>query len=83
MADPSPALIVSANRGIGLGVVKEMFHNGWSVIATARRPNEAKELRDLAAANPGKLEIRGLDMTDAGGADSFAKGTQSVFQSGR
>jgi NAD(P)-dependent dehydrogenase (short-subunit alcohol dehydrogenase family) len=74
MADPSLTLIVGANRGIGLGVVKEMLRNGWSVIATARRPNEAKELRDLAAANPGKLEIHGLDMTDAGGADSFAKG---------
>jgi NADPH:quinone reductase len=43
----------------------------------------AGAVRDLAAANPGKLEIQGLDMTDAGGADSFAKGTQSVFQSGR
>jgi hypothetical protein len=43
----------------------------------------AGAVRDLAAANPGKLEIQGLDMTDAGGVDSFAKGTQSVFQSGR
>ena len=25
MADPSLALIVGANRGIGLGVVKEMY----------------------------------------------------------
>ena len=58
MADPSLALIVGANRGIGLGVVKEMLRKGWSVIATARRPDEAKDLRALAAAKLGKLEIR-------------------------
>jgi NAD(P)-dependent dehydrogenase (short-subunit alcohol dehydrogenase family) len=38
MADPSLAVVVGANRGIGLGVVKEFLSRGWSVIATARRP---------------------------------------------
>lgn len=72
MADPSLAVVVGANRGIGLGVVKEMLRHGWSVIATARRPDAAAELRSLAAANPGKLEIVGLDMTDTGQVDAFA-----------
>ncbi len=72
MADPSLALIVGANRGIGLGVVKEMLQRGWSVIATARRPDAAAELKSLAAANPGKLEILPLDMTDAAQVDGFA-----------
>jgi NAD(P)-dependent dehydrogenase (short-subunit alcohol dehydrogenase family) len=72
MADPSFAVVVGANRGIGLGVVKEMLRHGWSVIATARRPDAAAELRSLAAANPGKLEIVGLDMTDTGQVDAFA-----------
>lgn len=72
MADPSLAVVVGANRGIGLGVVKEMLRHGWSVIATARRPDAAAELRSLVAANPGKLEIVGLDMTDTGQVDAFA-----------
>jgi NAD(P)-dependent dehydrogenase (short-subunit alcohol dehydrogenase family) len=69
MADPSVALVVGANRGIGLGVVKEFLHHGWSVIATARRPDAAEELKSLAAAHPGKLEIVGLDIT--GQLDGF------------
>jgi NAD(P)-dependent dehydrogenase (short-subunit alcohol dehydrogenase family) len=68
MADPSLALVVGANRGIGLGVVKEMLSRGWSVIATARRPGEASALKSLAQ---GKLEILGLDMTDTSQVDTF------------
>src|SRR3954452_4971622 len=71
MPSASLALIVSANRGIGLGVVKEMLRRGWSVIATARRPAEAKELNALASAHPGRLEVIGLDVTDAGQSEAF------------
>jgi NAD(P)-dependent dehydrogenase (short-subunit alcohol dehydrogenase family) len=73
MADPSLALVVGANRGIGLGVVKEMLRKGWSVIATARQPEAAKDLHDLAAANPGKLEILPLDMVNTDQVDTFAR----------
>jgi NAD(P)-dependent dehydrogenase (short-subunit alcohol dehydrogenase family) len=72
MADPSLALVIGANRGIGLGVVKEMLGRGWSVIATARRPDAATELHALAAANPGRLEIQTLDMTNIGQLDALA-----------
>jgi NAD(P)-dependent dehydrogenase (short-subunit alcohol dehydrogenase family) len=72
MADPSLALVIGANRGIGLGVVKEMLRHGWSVIATARRPDAAKDLKALAAENPGRLEIQPLDMNNAGQLDAFA-----------
>jgi NAD(P)-dependent dehydrogenase (short-subunit alcohol dehydrogenase family) len=71
MADPSLALVIGANRGIGLGVVKEMLRRGWAVIATARRPNAATELKALAAENPGKLEIHPLDMTSTTQMDDF------------
>jgi NAD(P)-dependent dehydrogenase (short-subunit alcohol dehydrogenase family) len=73
MADPSLALIVGANRGIGLAVVKEMLAREWSVIATARRPIDAKDLNALAAANPGRLEIQPLDMMDRAQQDALAK----------
>ncbi len=72
MADPSLALVVGANRGIGLGVVTEMLRRGWSVIATARRPDAAKDLKALAADHPGRLEIVGLDMTNASQIDALA-----------
>jgi len=71
MADPSLALVVGANRGIGLGVVKEMLRRGWSVIATARRPDTATVLQSLAAGNLGKLEIVALDMTNTAQVDAF------------
>jgi NAD(P)-dependent dehydrogenase (short-subunit alcohol dehydrogenase family) len=72
MADPSLAVVVGANRGIGLGVVKELLRRGWSVTATARHPDAAMELKALAAANPGKLEIQALEMNNPGQLDRFA-----------
>ena len=74
MADKSLALVIGANRGIGLGVVKEMLHRGWSVIATARRPDAADALKTLAAEHPGKLDIQTLDMTDFDQVAAFADG---------
>jgi NAD(P)-dependent dehydrogenase (short-subunit alcohol dehydrogenase family) len=74
LADHLTALVVGANRGIGLGVVKELLERGWRVIATARRPAEAQDLSTLAKANPGRLEIKQLEMTDASQIDGFAAG---------
>jgi NAD(P)-dependent dehydrogenase (short-subunit alcohol dehydrogenase family) len=74
MADPSLALVIGANRGIGLAVVEAFLGRGWSVIATARKPDDASALKKLAAANPGRLEIKALDMTNTGQADAFASG---------
>ena len=72
MADPSLAAVIGANRGIGLGVVKEFLAHGWSVIATARKPDAASELLALGATNPGRLEIQPLDMTNPSQLDAFA-----------
>jgi len=72
MPQHSTALIVGANRGIGLGVVREYLSRGVSVIATARNPNAAAELRTLAQTNPGRVDIRALDMNDGAQIDAFA-----------
>ncbi|MSP03348.1 MAG: SDR family oxidoreductase [Acetobacteraceae bacterium] len=72
MADPSLAVIAGANRGIGLGVVKEMPRRGWNVIATARRPAEATALAVLAEAHPGRLEVLALDLNNVTQLDAFA-----------
>ena len=72
MADPSLALIAGANRGIGLGVVKELLRRQWTVIATARDPAAAKDLNALAAAHPGRLEILPLDLNKPVQLDNVA-----------
>lgn len=74
MADPSVAVVVGANRGIGLGVVAEFLRRGWSVIATARDPDAAADLKALATTNHGKLALVRLDMTNAVQVETFAAG---------
>ncbi|MFD1610345.1 SDR family oxidoreductase [Sphingomonas tabacisoli] len=55
-------LITGANRGIGLEFARQYTADGWDVIATARRPDDAGELQQLGpdvlpldAANPASI----------------------------
>jgi NAD(P)-dependent dehydrogenase (short-subunit alcohol dehydrogenase family) len=72
------AFVAGANRGIGLCVVNQFIKQGWSVIATARRPDQATALKNLAASHPGHLTIAKLEMNDPAEMDallaSFASG---------
>lgn len=52
-------LITGANRGIGLELTRQYAAEGWAVIATCRRPEEAADLRNIA----GKVRIEPLDVT--------------------
>jgi NAD(P)-dependent dehydrogenase (short-subunit alcohol dehydrogenase family) len=72
MSDRKIALVVGANRGIGLGVVKEFLDHGWDVIATARKPAEATELNALAKQSPGRVRIAKLEMNHPADLDAFA-----------
>ncbi len=51
-------LITGANRGIGLEFARQYRLEGWDVVATARRPEEAHELKALGA------EVFQLDAAD-------------------
>lgn len=73
MTEHRLALIVGANRGIGLGVTKEFLAHGWGVIATARQPEKATALQALEASSPGRLSISKLDMNDPAAVDGFAR----------
>ena len=59
----STVLVTGANRGIGLAFAEYYANNGWNVIATARKPDQADELNALAAANP-TVVVEQLDVTD-------------------
>lgn len=53
-------LITGANRGIGLEFAKQYHAAGWNVIATAREPKGADDLRGIDK----DLDIVRLDVTD-------------------
>lgn len=60
--------LTGANRGIGLAFARQLAGRGSRVFAACRRPDQAVELNDLAAANP-NLTILQLDVTDLGQID--------------
>jgi NAD(P)-dependent dehydrogenase (short-subunit alcohol dehydrogenase family) len=68
---PGTLLITGANRGLGLEFARQYAARGWAVIATARNPDEATELRDLATAT-GRVTIERLDVLDRAAIAAFA-----------
>lgn len=53
-------LITGASRGLGLEFARAYLSDGWTVIATCRRPDTATDLRNLS----GDVRIHSLDITD-------------------
>jgi NAD(P)-dependent dehydrogenase (short-subunit alcohol dehydrogenase family) len=71
-ADTAPTVLVTgANRGIGLALARAYAARGWTVIATARQPAEATDLKALAAADP-DVSVEALDVTDHAQVDALA-----------
>jgi NAD(P)-dependent dehydrogenase (short-subunit alcohol dehydrogenase family) len=62
-ADANTLLITGAYRGIGLEFVSQYGAQGWNIIATARKPDDAAALKALAAENQ-QIVIEQLDVTD-------------------
>lgn len=58
-------LITGTRRGIGLEFARQYAADGWRVIASARDPDKATELRALGNA----VEVRRLDLDDVATAD--------------
>ena len=61
-ATPFTVLITGANRGIGYELARQYAERGWTVIATARRPEDAPDLQKLAAER-NNVRIEKLDVT--------------------
>ena len=69
---PGTVLVTGSNRGLGLEFVKQYAEGGWTVIATARNPENAKELRTVAAKNS-RITIEKLDVLDSSAIKALAK----------
>jgi NAD(P)-dependent dehydrogenase (short-subunit alcohol dehydrogenase family) len=63
---PKTALIIGASRGIGFNFAKQYRADGWRVIATVRKPQDASALKEL------ECEVHILDVTDAEGCTGLA-----------
>ncbi|WP_288390482.1 SDR family NAD(P)-dependent oxidoreductase [uncultured Acinetobacter sp.] len=64
MKENQRAIVVGASRGIGLGMVRELLLQQWSVIATLRDITRLPDdLKQLLAEYPDQLELAELDLS--------------------
>ncbi len=66
-------VITGANRGIGLEFVKKLSARGDDVVATARDPESATELQEVAESSEGRVRVAALDITDDESVSKFAE----------
>jgi NAD(P)-dependent dehydrogenase (short-subunit alcohol dehydrogenase family) len=70
-ANAATVLITGSNRGLGYEFAKQYAEKGWTVIATTRNPDGAKELKDLAAQHK-NITLEKLDLMDEPGINILA-----------
>lgn len=58
-------LIVAAERGLGLGLAKQFFDRGWSVVGTARQGTDIGDLQRIGESDPQRLATAFVDVTNA------------------
>lgn len=76
-SDATTVLITGSNRGLGFHFAEQYAAAGWTVIATARRPEKADDLKALADQYP-NVTIEQLDLTDHPGIDALAERYQDT-----
>ena len=70
-SDKNTVLITGANKGIGFEFAKQYAAKGWQVIACARNPDQADDLKALAGDYP-EVRIEPLDVMDLDAIDAPA-----------
>ena len=64
-------LIVAAERGLGLGLAGQFFARGWSVTGTARPGADTADLAAVGQADPSRIALASIDVTDPAGIAPF------------
>jgi NAD(P)-dependent dehydrogenase (short-subunit alcohol dehydrogenase family) len=67
----STVLITGANRGLGLEFSRQYAQSEWAVIACCRKPEQAAQLKQLAAGS--SIQIEALDVADFAQIDALSK----------
>ncbi len=70
-------LVTGANRGIGLELTRNYAERGWTVIATARKPDKADALNAIAAEYD-NVTVEQMDLLDLDGIDALAERLKDV-----
>ncbi|MGY8963559.1 MAG: SDR family oxidoreductase [Rhodospirillales bacterium] len=70
-ASAKTVLITGSNRGLGFELASQYAADGWTVIATARTPDDDAELQALAT-QYASVRIAALDVTDHSQIDDLA-----------
>lgn len=68
----SSVLVTGANRGLGLEFVRQYARDGWEVFACCRHPDQARELKQLAARHD-SVSVHALDVADHKQIDALAQ----------
>jgi NAD(P)-dependent dehydrogenase (short-subunit alcohol dehydrogenase family) len=68
---PGTVLVTGSNRGLGLEFVRQYAARGWNVIATARNPEAATDLRAIAAKGR-NVTVDRLDVEDVAAIKALA-----------
>lgn len=63
LAHAATVLVTGSSRGIGFEFAKQYAEAGWTVVATARDPEQSPQLKELAAQHK-NVAIERLDVTD-------------------
>lgn len=68
------ALVTGTSSGIGLSTAVQLAEAGFAVVATMRNPAKAEALQAAAAAAGVELDVRALDVQDAGSITACVNG---------
>jgi NAD(P)-dependent dehydrogenase (short-subunit alcohol dehydrogenase family) len=64
-------LVIGAERGLGLGLVRVLFQRGWTVTGTARETDDASALVAIGAGGADRFSVARIDVTRNDQADAF------------
>ncbi|HXA00533.1 MAG TPA: SDR family NAD(P)-dependent oxidoreductase, partial [Cytophagaceae bacterium] len=73
------AIVTGSNRGIGLQIVKELLHEGYDVIMTARNEAKGKAVFEELHKNNVNLHFSILDVASEESMSAFAEYVAKEF----